>query len=115
MQTIEALLISSINGKTLEDQDVLIREVTNRLKVCSFQSLKERLKELHLLLRMYNNKCDTQQRIIEVTKISSIIDIFNDQPASKECMEDVDRLLRIYLTIPLHRRQQRELSVPCED
>ena len=29
MQTIKALLTSSINGKTLEDQGVLIREVTN--------------------------------------------------------------------------------------
>lgn len=101
MQAIEALLISSINGKTLEDQDVLIREVTNRFKLCSFQSLKEQLKELHLLLRMYNNKRDVQQRIIEVTKVSSIIDIVNDQPASKECMEEVDTLLRIYQTIPL--------------
>ena len=42
-----------------------------------------------------------EQRIIEVTKVSSMIEICNDQPASKECIEDVDILLRIYQTIPL--------------
>ena len=50
---------------------------------------------------MYNNKRKMEQRIIKVTKVSSIIEFFNDQPASKECMEDVDILLRIYQTIPL--------------
>ena len=38
---------------------------------------------------------------MEVTKVSSISEIFHDHPASKECMEDVDILLRIYQTIPL--------------
>ena len=39
---------------------------------------------------------------MEVTKVSSMSEIFNDQPASEECMENVvDILLRIYQRIPL--------------
>jgi hypothetical protein len=37
----------------------------------------------------------------QVTRISTICDIFNEQPSSKKLLSEVHTLLKIYLTIPV--------------
>ena len=74
LHTSETLWTASINGKTLEDQDTLIKSHQSHQGL-QFSIIK-RMKELYRLLRMYNNERRIEQRIIEVTKVSSIIEIF---------------------------------------
>lgn len=71
--------------------------------------------QLHLLpdvIENYNSKCQPNASITKVTQLSTIIDILANDRSIRGILSQVDKLLRIYLVVPLsNATAERSFSV----
>ena len=92
MQNIESMLLDSANGK-----DVSIPPQINQIYEADID-----MKRLLLHLKMlpdaikFNSTC-----ILEVTRVQTISDVFNENEGIKGLLTEVLKLLKIFLTIPV--------------
>ena len=101
LKLVENILISASNGRNDETRKDSIIKIEKQFQALDLTALSSNLDELHLLLRMYNSNRADSQKIKEVTSVSTVAELLNDQPVSKKCIAAVDQLLRLYLTVPL--------------
>lgn len=92
LQHIEKLLITSINGGSMIPSNEFCTLYAEDIDI-------ERLKiQLLLLPDLLSTTCSS---IKKVTSIRTIIELFNSNSFSKSLLSQVDKLLRLYLTVPL--------------
>ena len=101
LKQIEYLILASINGERIESRSFIVDAITTRFDGLDAFSLAKYLDEVHLLLRMHNSRADILNKIRKVTKVRTVAEVMNAQPASKECMPALVSLIRLYMTIPL--------------
>ena len=96
LKEIESLLLSSSNDVTVQLPE----------KFSSFYGKDLDLDRLSIQLRMLPDllktaKSEHQLGVKKITSVSTIVQLFNTCPFSKTMLQQVDRLLRIFLTIPM--------------
>lgn len=98
---IENLILKAIDHSTAGDSEEYseIPELEVYKNDVNLVNLKAQLQMLPNLLKTYNE--NTDQKITKVTTLRTICDIFNAAPSSKSLFQDIFRLLRILLTMPV--------------
>ena len=86
------MLLDSANGK-----DVSIPPLINLIYEADID-MKRLLLHLHMLQDAIKSN---STRILEVTRVQSICDIFNGNEGIKSLLTEVHKLLKIFLTIPV--------------
>uniref|UniRef100_H3A3S8 HAT C-terminal dimerisation domain-containing protein n=1 Tax=Latimeria chalumnae TaxID=7897 RepID=H3A3S8_LATCH len=103
-RAIENLLISYANeeGNQLQDSENLIPQViqVNYAKDLDLSHLQNQLRTLPDLIRAANKNVPTLN-ITKVTKLSTLIDVFNAVPFSDVLFSEVHSLLCLFLTLPV--------------
>lgn len=92
VRQIEKCLLSACNGKEVSTEALQIPFV-------GVLYLNGELKGLPVIMRLYNATADV--RIKEVTKVSTLCDIFNEMPSAKVANPQIHKLLMLYHTMPL--------------
>ena len=101
LKQIENLILGSINGERIKNRTCIISAIATRFASLDLPDLGRNLDEAHLLLRMHNNRVSISSKIKEVTRVRTVAEIINAQPASRECMPALSNLIRLYMSIPL--------------
>ena len=101
LKQIENLILGSINGERIKNRTCIISAIATRFASLDLSDLGRNLDEAHLLLRMYNNRVSISIKIKEVTRVRTVAEIINAQPASRKCMPALSNLIRLYMSIPL--------------
>ena len=96
LQEIEDLLIKSCRGTVIQPSEKLKRLYSEDI---NFDNLKVQLQMLPDLVHTVNEQCHLG--IKKVTLISTICEVLNSGHHTKVILNEVDRLLRIYLTVPM--------------
>ena len=92
IRTIECILIDSANGKN----------VSVPIKVKSLYKDDIDMEKLSLHLKMLPDAIKSSSPcIVEVTRIKTICDVFNECQGVKKLLTEVDKLLKLFLTIPV--------------
>lgn len=101
LQEIERVLVESCNGKSCNGKNVQFSEtfVNTYATDLKFDRLAVQLSMLPDLLKTANEL--HQMGIKRVTSINTICEVMNTCKFAKNMLSEVDRLLRVYLTIPM--------------
>ena len=101
MREIENLLVKSCNGVSVQTLFPLSEKFTTLYcDLLDLDMLKVQLAMLPDLLKTINEQQNLG--IKSVTSVSTIVDLINANTFSKTFLSQVDRLLRIYLTVPMN-------------
>ena len=92
----ENILIKSCNGAVVEPSEKFQRMYADDL---NFSNLKVQLLMLPNLLHTANEHCHLG--IKKIMSISTICEVFNASSHGKIMLNEVHRMLRIYLTVPM--------------
>lgn len=90
VRDIESVLIKATNGEEFTITDAMINMYEHDL---DFGRLNTQLKMLH--------DVPDKAKIKRVTKVDTICQLFNDDPVLKRMLGQIDRLLMLYLVIPV--------------
>ena len=93
LQEMETLLIESCNGKIVQVSSTIEEFYQADLNI-------DKLK-LQLVILISTVNKDNHMGIKYVTKVSTVCDSFNEGKFPKLILKEVDKLLHLYLTIPL--------------
>ena len=94
LKAIEDIVINSANNKP-PDNVILPSSYEETI---NFSMLQEDLQSLATIVRLYNANNVVP---VKVTRLSTICEIFNAMPAAKHTSVELDKLLKLYLTIAL--------------
>ena len=101
LKQIEHLILGSINGERINNRTCIISAIATRFAPLDLSDLARNLDEAHLFPRMYNNSVSTSTKVNEVTRVRTVAEVINAQPASRECIPALSNLIRLYVSIPL--------------
>ncbi|XP_028414610.1 zinc finger MYM-type protein 1-like [Dendronephthya gigantea] len=97
LEAIESCLLAAANKKNSSE------EVRPQLKslpaVINTDILEEQLKELPVVLKLYN--AEHALPIKTVTTLSTLCEILNSRKSIKECLSEVHKLLTFYMSVPI--------------
>ena len=100
LRLMEKALMSVANGRPIASGD--LDQIGQQLSAFyDFARLGNELTQLHLMLKMHNSKCGSAEKIKEVTNMSTVAYLLNEEPSSKICLPTLNMLIKIYYTIPL--------------
>eukprot|EP00112_Aurelia_sp_Birch-Aquarium-sp1_P002162 Seg1233.3 transcript_id=Seg1233.3/GoldUCD/mRNA.D3Y31 product="hypothetical protein" protein_id=Seg1233.3/GoldUCD/D3Y31 len=98
LKSIERCLINAAN-KQIADFEDAIDELDKLSGIIDVEELENELQELPVHIKLFNKESDVPIR--RITKVSTISEILNKKPASKECLPQIHQLLKLYTTVPL--------------
>lgn len=98
LRAIESFIISAAN-KDYSEPDNLVKDLTKLSEIIDLQMLTTEVQELPVYIKLYNRKSLTPLKC--VTKVSTICEILNSLSDSKECLPEIHKLLKLYMTVPL--------------
>ena len=98
---VENLLLTAVNSSSTVTSGPLILQVIQSMytKVIDMRKLQTHLSMLPDLVKSYQKL--QKLSVLNITKVSTIADMFAAIPTAKDLLSEVDKLLRLYLTIPI--------------
>ena len=98
---VESLLLTAANSSSTVTSGPLIPQVIQSMyaKDIDMRKLQTHLSMLPDLVKSYQKL--QKLSVLNITKVSTIADMFAAIPTAKDLLSEVDKLLRLYLTIPI--------------
>ena len=100
LKSIERFIVSAANKEySVSEPADLMKNLTKLSEIIDLQQLMSEAQELPVYIKLYNRKSLTP--ITNATKVSTLCEVMNSVSDSKDCLPQIHKLLKLYMSVPL--------------
>jgi len=100
LKSIERFIVSAANKEySVSEPADLMKNLTKLSEIIDLQELMSEAQELPVYIKLYNRKSRTP--ITNATKVSTLCEVMNSVSDSKDCLPQIHKLLKLYMSVPL--------------